>query len=46
MEVVGADLKRIVSFVVIVTLKNYIAYLCDSFLIDKAMCYDIKGKNI
>lgn len=28
------------------TLTNYIEYLCDSFLIDKAVRYDIKGKNI
>ncbi len=27
------------------TLKNYIEYLCDSFLIDSAMRYDIKGKR-
>lgn len=27
------------------TIKNYIDYLCDSFLIDSAMRYDIKGKK-
>ncbi len=27
------------------TIKNYIDYLCDSFLIEKAMRYDIKGKR-
>lgn len=27
------------------TLTNYIEYLCDSFLIDKAVRYDIKGKK-
>lgn len=27
------------------TIKNYIDYLCDAFLIDKAMRYDIKGKR-
>lgn len=27
------------------TIKNYIDYLCDSFLIDSAMRYDIKGKH-
>ncbi len=27
------------------TLTNYIDYLCDSFLIDKAIRYDIKGKK-
>ena len=28
-----------------ITLTNYIEYLCDSFLIDKAIRYDIKGKK-
>lgn len=27
------------------TIRNYIDYLCDSFLIDSAMRYDIKGKR-
>ena len=27
------------------TIKNYIDYLCDSFLVEKAMRYDIKGKR-
>lgn len=27
------------------TIKNYIDYLCDSFLIDSALRYDIKGKK-
>lgn len=27
------------------TIKNYIDYLCDSFLIDNALRYDIKGKK-
>lgn len=27
------------------TIKNYIDYLCDSFLIDSAIRYDIKGKK-
>lgn len=28
------------------TIKRYIDYFCDSFLIDSAVRYDIKGKNI
>ena len=27
------------------TIKNYLEYLCDSFLVSKAMRYDIKGKK-
>ena len=34
--------KKIISNV---TLARYIDYLCDSFLIDKAMRYDIKGRK-
>lgn len=28
------------------TIKNYIDYLCDAFVVSKAVRYDIKGKNI
>ncbi len=27
------------------TIKNYLEYLCDSFLVSKAMRYDVKGKK-